>query len=433
MGEQRSLNWSKLDNAAKAFPPTVKKSDTRVFRFSCELLENIDAETLQAALDAVIKEFPMFLCVMRQGLFWYYLEQCDLKPVVSPETEHPCEQLYKAGYKTLLFKVTYYKKRINLEMFHSLADGTGGMLFFRALVLKYITLRHSEDFDGDIPFLENDASVADKKKDSFSEYYQKIRKEKKARRERLPKPKKAYVFRGATREDDSLMVIEGDVSVKAAIALAHKYNTTLTGFITAAFIYAIGKELTAHNRSMPVVIGIPVNLRKYFSSQSSRNFFGMVNVAYTFREQNDSFEDIAAVVSEQMKQEITKDHLFRIINSYSNLEHNLFIRIAPLPFKDFVIRIARNSADCYATSVVSNLGVVDMPEVVRPYISAFGIISSTPRSQLCLCSFGDTLRLGFTTGFAESELAKNFFRTLTEMGLQTKISCNDFQSNMEND
>ena len=64
MSRQENIGWRKLDNAAKAFPPTVKKSDTRVFRFSCELFEGIDQKTLQLALDKAVLEFPHFLSEM---------------------------------------------------------------------------------------------------------------------------------------------------------------------------------------------------------------------------------------------------------------------------------------------------------------------------------------------------------------------------------
>lgn len=39
--------WSRLDNAAKIFPSTSSKKDPKVFRFSCELTEPVDGQTLQ--------------------------------------------------------------------------------------------------------------------------------------------------------------------------------------------------------------------------------------------------------------------------------------------------------------------------------------------------------------------------------------------------
>lgn len=37
--------WRKLDNAALAFPAVTGKNDTRVFRFYCELKEEIKKKT----------------------------------------------------------------------------------------------------------------------------------------------------------------------------------------------------------------------------------------------------------------------------------------------------------------------------------------------------------------------------------------------------
>ena len=421
MSEQMiKRQWTKLDNAAKAFPPTAQKSDTRVFRFSCELFEDVDEKLLQTALDKVLKEFPHFLCVLRQGFFWYYLEQSELRPVVKQESRTPCAELYRHGYRNLLFRVTYYKKRINLEIFHSLADGSGAVQFLRSLVLNYIIEKHGEDFHGAVPYLDSTSSVSEKSRDSFTEYYQNG-KEKRT----LPS-KKAFIFKGPKRDDDSVLVIEGRVSVKAMLDLAHRYHTTLTGFVTAVFIYSVGMEMSVRNRNLPVVIGIPVNLRKYFSSQTARNFFAMSSIEYQFSSADDSFESIVEAVDRSMKENITKERLAEVMNSFAQLEHNFIVRIAPLPLKDLVISAERNKRDNYSTSVVSNLGAITMPEAVRPYINAFSVISSTLVMQLCLCSYEDKLDLGFTTALVDTELQKNFFRTLTKMGLEVELFCSDF-------
>ena len=103
-----------------------------------ELKENISGDILQKALDETIEEFPFFNCVLHRGLFWYYLEDSDLKAVVEEEKTPACMPLYYPGRKNLLYRVNYFKKRINLEMFHVLADGTGAFMFFRNLIIRYI-------------------------------------------------------------------------------------------------------------------------------------------------------------------------------------------------------------------------------------------------------------------------------------------------------
>ena len=116
--------WRKLDNAAKLFPATSNKKDTRVFRFYCIMKEDVKEEILQQAVEKALEKYPLFLSVMRKGLFWHYLEKSNLKPVVTEEFKEPCSNLYVRDKKSLLFEVTYYKRRINFEVFHVLTDGT---------------------------------------------------------------------------------------------------------------------------------------------------------------------------------------------------------------------------------------------------------------------------------------------------------------------
>ena len=87
-------NWRSLENAAKIFPATSGKKDERVFRISCQLKEMVDPEKLQKALDLCVKDYSLFLCVLRVGLFWNYLEESHLRPVVREESRPPCSQIY---------------------------------------------------------------------------------------------------------------------------------------------------------------------------------------------------------------------------------------------------------------------------------------------------------------------------------------------------
>lgn len=93
-------------------------------------------------MDKTIEKYPIFLSVMRKGLFLALSEQSKLRPVVEEEYKEPCSDIYVRDKKSLLFEVTYYKKRINFEVYHSLTDGTGATLFLRELVKNYLVLVH---------------------------------------------------------------------------------------------------------------------------------------------------------------------------------------------------------------------------------------------------------------------------------------------------
>ena len=131
---QKSADWTRLDNAAKIFPPTSNKQDTKVFRFACQLSEWVDRDILQQATERSLDVFPIFRSVLKHGLFWYYLEKTELVPVVEPEYRPPCGQIYDPSSRNLLFEVSCYRNRINLEVYHSLTDGTGALQFLKTLV-----------------------------------------------------------------------------------------------------------------------------------------------------------------------------------------------------------------------------------------------------------------------------------------------------------
>ena len=61
------LTWSRLDNAAKIFPPTVRGADTRVFRLSCELTEMVEPQLLERALADTLERFPHMQMVLGGG------------------------------------------------------------------------------------------------------------------------------------------------------------------------------------------------------------------------------------------------------------------------------------------------------------------------------------------------------------------------------
>ena len=276
MTAKKPVEWSKLDNAAKIFPPTSNEKDTKVFRFVCELKDEINPEILQEALDKTMPLFPFYKTVLRRGFFWYYFENADLVPRVSQEHKLPCSMLYIPNRKNLLFQVSYYRKRINLEIYHALADGTGALNFLKTLVYYYLTIKHREDFGEKLPRLDYDASLAQKMDDSFLRNYDGDKKLDKIR------IGKAYHIQGRRFIDNRLKVIEGCMSAKQVLNLAHKYDTTLTVYLTALFIKAIYMDMPQRARKLPVVLSVPVNLRNYFPSVTARNFFATVNIGYDF-------------------------------------------------------------------------------------------------------------------------------------------------------
>ncbi len=418
MTRRRPVEWTRLDNAAKIFPANTNEKDTRVFRFICELEEDIDKEILQQALDSTISLFPMYQVVLRRGFFWYYFETTDLKPLVKGEDKPPCGMLYVQNAKNLLFQVTYFNKRINLEMYHALADGTGALGFLKTLVYFYITIRYQEDFKDRLPGLDYDASFSQKMDDSFLKHYSGDQKLDKI------KITKAYQIAGHRTIDNRIKVIEGEMSVKQILELAHHHNTTLTVYLTALFMKAISMEMPMRAKKYPVVLSVPVNLRTYFPSDTARNFFTTINISYDFGKASGDLDDVIKVVKETFEKELTEEKLREHMNRLSALEHNAFMRVIPLVWKDSILRLANNLADRGVTASLSNIGRVTITKELMPYIHIFNCFTSVRRPQIAMCSFGDRLMVSLASPFTATDIQKNFFRILSSEGANVCIASN---------
>lgn len=416
--------WSRLDNAAKLFPSTTKKSDTRVFRFSCDLDHEVDKEILQQAADMTADDFPGYMCVIQSGFFWYYLEHCDLRPVVTEEDKPVCAELYAPERHGLLFRISYHRNSVNFEVFHALTDGNGALRFFKALIYNYLLLKFPEEYK-EPPKETVDASKSQKSDDSFRRYYdpKAIKKVKEKKRRR-----KAYHLTGEPTREYRLQVIEGICSVKSVHDMAKRYNTTITVLLTALFMQAIRKEMPLSGLKHPMVINVPVDLRHYFPSETAKNFFSTIGVEYDFKARSGELSDIISEVDKGFKSELTEEKLAARMNRMASLEHNAAARIAPLPLKNFVLRCARSIKDDYETAVVSNIGRITMPAEMERHLVRFGILISTMKLQMCICSFGDNLQIGFTSGFTGTDIQRDFFRSLSEMGIGVEIRANDFFS-----
>ena len=81
-------------------------------------------------------------------------------------------------------QVSYYKTRINFEVFHALTDGTGAMLFLKELVSNYLILCHPEEIFSKVS--EDMLTETDFEEDSFSQYYTGKKSEKEKSRPAYP-------------------------------------------------------------------------------------------------------------------------------------------------------------------------------------------------------------------------------------------------------
>ena len=135
---ENKLRWVPLDNAAKIYPAARSQKWSNVFRLSATLTENVDREILQSALDVTVRRFPAMAVRLRRGFFWYYLEQLKEAPKIRQEHSYPLTRMSRQETRRCAFRVIVHGKRIALDIFHSLTDGNGGLIFLKTILAEYL-------------------------------------------------------------------------------------------------------------------------------------------------------------------------------------------------------------------------------------------------------------------------------------------------------
>ncbi len=425
MAGQRKLRWMRLDNAAKIYPAARDDDWSNVFRLSATLREDVDVPVLQTALDITIRRFPSIAVRLRRGVFWYYLEELSHVPDVQEEKSFPLTQMSREEVRTCAFRVIVYKRRIAVELFHSLTDGNGALVFLKSLVAEYLQQKYGVYIpaeNGVLGRLE-DPSEAEME-DSFPKYAGSVAASR--------KENNAWHLSGTLEAGGFKHLTCFTMPVKDVLAKAHEYDVSLTCFLSAVMLQALQnmqKEMVPNpRRRKPLRLIIPVNLRNIFPSQSLRNFAYYTTAEIIPRLGEYSFPEICQAVHHRMGLEINAKQMSMKIATNVNSEKMLIVRIMPLFIKNMVMKaVFRSVGEKKSCLGLSNLGAVKLPDAMMPYVERMDFIlgvQATAPHNCGVLSFKDTLYINFIRDTKESDLEYHFFRVLRDMGLQVQVESN---------
>ncbi len=418
--------WRRLDNAAQIFPSVTTDRRTNLFRLSVTLREAVQPAILQRALHAVVPRFPSFRVHLKPGLFWYSLVDEPEMPRLYPESASPCQGFRRNVRSPLLFRVRWFGRRFAVEFHHALTDGSGGLVFVRALTAEYLTLAGIEDDDSDdLRRVAHEPEPAEDH-DDFHDLYD-------ARFPRHPALDQAFQPPWPLVPRGSYFVTTGRLSVKGALAKAKERGATLTEYLAACLLAAFQDAflaLPAQERerlAKPVRLVIPVNLRPIFRSKTLRNFFVVIPVEIDLRLGIYDFDEIVRKVHHQLQAEMDPKLLKKQVNRNLRGELNVVARVIPLPLKNGILRGIFRSYERRQTASLSNLGRVDWPSRWGAAIQSVDF--TPPPSPRCLinvgvASCGDQLSITLGSLSSEPEVERVFFRRLRQAGLAVAIESN---------
>lgn len=416
-GNPQGGRWRKLDNTAKIFPVIANEHLSNVFRISMTLNEEIVPEVLQQALEEVLPWFQGFRVKLRKGFFWYYFESNRRTPEIEKEATYPCKYIDPHSNQMFLFRVSYYQNRINLEVFHALADGLGAVNFIRELVYRYLQLLNGEEKDVAGP---SDSCMTEVE-DSYVKNYKKT---KKARYD----SRRAFHIKEELLPLDEENILHGYVKLGPLKAVCKEAGVSITKYLTACLIWSIYEEYI-HGQPMTEHIGVnlPVNLRAFFDSETTANFFAVSCIEFLSKEEHVTFEDVLAVVCRQMEEKITREKMEETISFNVSNEKKWYVRIVPLPIKWAAVNLIFRRNDRAHTITFSNIGPIKVEPEYRDAIRQCHLIIGVSKRQpmkCAVCAYGDDIIISFTSVYGDTKVQDRFFGFLQDKKIPVELESN---------
>lgn len=400
----------KLDTAATLFPPVTRKTNTSIYRIAAVLQTQVDAAVLQQAADAVLKRFPMFTVKLVSTAFDQRFEQVDAPFLVAREEEYPCGMLGEEENNGYLFRILYHEKKISLEMFHALSDGTGAVEFMKTLLLAYFRLQGRRIDPQGMVLLPEDAPTDEEAEDALLRYHERAHKKK------IKKAPAAFKIKGTLFEPYGHNIVQGVVAVDALKAAAKRYGTTITVYLTALAAYSIyHEEVREGIDEEPIVLSVPVNLRGFFPSKTMRNFFCIANITIPTGGHL-TFDAILAMVRTQLSEKTETDNLKSAVAESCGVMENPVVQGVPRFMRDAGTRfVFAFFSEDVKTMTVSNVGQVMLPDDMKPLVDRMeAVIYPTERSPVncCMCSVNGKMTISFIRSIEEADTIRYFFRYL---------------------
>ena len=400
--------WYKIDNAGTYYASLTKKKIPTVFRFSATLKDPIEEKILDQALERTIALYPNIHVSLRAGLFWYYLETSRTKIKSKEDNGNVCKKIHLTE-RNLLYRVTYYDKRINIEVSHILGDGRGILEVFKTLINNYIMLKYRVRI-GSL----NKKSTDEESEDAFDKFYKKMKRQKND-------VKNIYHYKNSKFSGTKTAFYELHMNTNKVLNASHKYNSTVTVFLTSLLIYSFKDVLKESDKKKKIKIDIPVDLRGYFNTHSIRNFFGIASISYKFREK-DTFEDVLLHVTKEFKNILDKEKLSSRSFKMEGYEKLIAARLLPLTLKDIGLHVIDNFTKKLNTTMISNVGKVSFGEYTDKYVENISVLTSTENFQFVVASFKDDLSIGISSRFKRNRVIKNFIRLLEDNNIDITVN-----------
>ena len=463
--------WYELDAFAKTYSSIISEGRTTCFRLSVLFSENIDLEILKNVVISLEKKYPFYNSELKKGIFWNYLQQKKTHFMIEEEKTYPCTDIQKDNP----LRIIYFNNKLSIEIAHFLTDGKGAALFFQDLIEEYLEKRYFlENFEKDkknnliyktekkkeieiekinkiINFgkkinknekdfenkkseknffektrelLGNDSGLKNSQKNEYVDLYEKYMR--KVSKETTIKS--AFHLPMKILEKGQYHITTGEIDVESLKEESKKYGTTIGKYLLSVYFkILLDRYSQAKN---PIVIGVPVDLRKIFEETTYRNFFINITPSMDASLGAYTLSEIITYLDNYFALKITKKEFYKSIYKAMNPIQNIIIKSVPYLIKRiFFPFIFDYYGERGYTTGFSNLGIFKVNKKYEKYLK--GLRFLPPPSKRCKIKMGvvsdfNKVYVNFGNLTANYDIERDFFVYLRKRGIKSKIITNYF-------
>ena len=413
--------WYELDAFAKTYSSIISEGRTTCFRLSALFTENIDIKILKEVSNFLEKKYPFYNSELKKGIFWNYLQQKKTHFMIRKEVTYPCTDIRKDNP----LRIIYFNNKISIEIAHFLTDGKGALLFFQDLIEKYLEEKYfceKTNFQKIEEILESSGETEKIKKNEYVDLYEKYLK--KVSKETTIKS--AFHLSIKILEKGQYHVTTGEISINDLKAESKKYGTTIGKYLLAVYFkILLDRYSQAKN---PIVIGVPVDLRKIFEETTYRNFFINITPSVDASLGAYSLSEIITYLDNYFALKITKKEFYKSIYKAMNPIGNMIIKSVPYLIKRlFFPFIFDYYGERGYTTGFSNLGIFKIDKKYEKFLK--GLRFLPPPSKRCKIKMGvisdnQKIYVNFGNLTANYDIERDFFIYLRKRGIKSKIITN---------
>lgn len=414
--------WFALDNAAKIFPAIINENFTSVFRLSAVLKEPIKIEPLCRAVLLAERRFPFYLVQLKEGFFWYYLEQLPQHITIEVDDQSFCRKFSKGG---LLVRILVRNTVISAEFSHILTDGAGAFEFLRTILILY-----SGECGVEIPAEYNYGdAVGPVSEEEYEDAYNRFFKEE------IPpmvKRSKAFHLPYSLKPFPRFTRLNAIVPLKQMKPVTQEKGVSITAYLVAVYLHTLQEIYESLNSfkkkkgNKRLRIQVPVNLRNIFPSKTMRNFSLYVMPEIDLRLGHYTFDEIITAVYHQMKLETDEKLINKNISRNVGSEKKLYVRGIPLFLKGLILRMKFYSlGPSQFSGVITNLGKIELPQETAKLVDYFIMTPPPPNKMLKIscgvAGFGDKMVLSFGNITQSQEFEERFLQFIRDQNISVEI------------